>query len=288
MCADREAEILTDKESESERKSFSLALVFAIVSIGAAANAAAPSMLHQFRVQQNYWLTNPDLGVSKIVFICIMIGIWRVASSLHGPARPWHVFPLLPAAIGTLGVSGNSAWAGLALSAIAFLAVFSQPSGTRCGLWIILLGALHSPGTSLLGQMAGGNLLAIDQFVTVSILSLFETITPIQGNVIQTTGGEAILLVWECGVLKNIALVLLLWLTMLQLLIGPEYRAPLADAVLLVGVCVAINTVRLSLMAITPDWFDLFHDGAGATTLRLLLLSTPVALAWWTANHARA
>lgn len=283
-----EAESNAKSDNASGRINLSLAPIFAILCLGAAVNATAPSLLDQVRAQQYQWFANPDLGVSKIVVICILIGIWKSTFGLNVAARPLHAVLLLPAVLGTIGISGNAAWTGLAISAAAFLVASPWPNDSRGGLWIILLGALHAPGTSLLGQVIGGSLLALDQLVTVSVLSLFDTVEPLRGNVILKTGGEAIVLVWECGVFKNITLVVLLWLTMLQLLIGPSNRVPLADAMLLVAFCIALNTVRLLLMAVDTDWFDFMHQGPGAYTFRLLLLTAPMVMAWSRASLARA
>lgn len=262
--------------------------IFALSAAGAVLNAVTPALREQYGAGEKLLITTPDLGVSKVVVACVLIGVWQVVRQPSGPLHLPQILCLLPALVGTLAVSGTFAWSGLALSSLLLLIALPQNKVTNGGLWIILIGSLHAPVASLLGQFAGGAILGLDRIAAVTVLSFFGSTIALPGNAIKMVDGDTLLLIWECGVFKNISLVLLLWLTTLRVLLEPEQRLCLSDALALVAYCILANTVRITLMASGGPWFEYLHDGFGAMIFRLILIAFALGMAFKELSHVRS
>ncbi len=256
-------------------------VAFACVTSGAVLNAIVPTLIKHNRGQIAGFAINPDLGVSKVVIVCVFIALTNLFRTPASELRPVEALFLLPALLGTLATSGTAAWAGLALSTGSLLLWSDRSGDMKAVLWIILVASLHAPASSLLGQLSGGTLLGLDRWAALTVLSLFTDIENLQGNAIQIAGGEILMLVWECGVLKNVSLVLLLWISVLNIGLRSRIRPRIGDAFLLIVFCILMNAVRLTLMALQENWFDYLHDGQGATIFRLILLAAALVVASW-------
>ena len=88
-----------------------------------------------------------------------------------------------------------------------------------------------------------------------------------QGNLISQVDSYGLLILTGCSSFVNLSLVLLFWLA-LSLRYKPSLSGIDFALASMLSVCVvALNTVRLTLMAIDQYWYQLFHDGNGALVI---------------------
>lgn len=253
--------------------------IFAM-TVGVLLNAAAPSLLAQMRAGGPDGLSMPDIGVSKVVLACALIGLASVMTGERTRITPAETIAAAPALLGVLAPSGEAAWAGLALSALLLL-LTSRRLGpaTRNGLWIILAAAASPPMVATMGDLAGGAMLEIDRRIAAALLAALGAELTQGGAVMAAADGAKLLLVWKCGVLGNLSVALLLWFAVIRSVAGrmPVRRVP--DAALVALLVIAINSGRLALMALDQSMFDYLHEGAGAALVRFLILSAALGVA---------
>lgn len=175
------------------------------------------------------------------------------------PVRPWDT----KVAMAMFGLAlvplEKAAAAGLLLGGVFLLA--TGPARSRSYRIGAILLALTGP--ALWGMVClklfAPMLLGVDAQLAGWLAGL-----PVTGNIV---GGEAgswsIFIGSGCSSLHNISLVLLLWVTLVQLL---RLRVTLGLILAGAGAVIAvatINIVRLSALATFPDHFALLHEGYG-------------------------
>jgi len=276
----RLARLMRKRPLVREGVSLNFNACLSFIVIGGAANAIAPSFTRQFQELGPTSLLQPDFGVSKLVLACVILGVLRVFCAGGRPMATVDVLALLAGALGALSPNGTVAWAGIAVSATLLISLGRVQGSARNGVWIILLASLHRPLVITVGDLFGGEILQIDREIAAFILSLFGA-TPIQaGSTLTAPDGVPLLLVWECGVLSNLSLALLVWFTAVRLTVGEMRGNWLFQPVVIVLAVIVLNGVRLGAMSYHRYFFEILHQGAGATALRIAMLCVALGVAW--------
>lgn len=239
-------------------------IAFALV--GVIANALLPKMLetgqHQFGL--------PQVGVSKLVLFCAALGLIRL---LQTP-RPVDLIPVLvPAGLGAVLRSPDAAWLGLAISMAISLTCCDLPSRARDGAAILFAVGLHAPLVSNFGFFVGSHLLVLDAQMAAALLSLSGTPVSSSAASLSVEEGMDLILVWRCGVLGNLSIVLLTWYATTRYVLGRVPLKALKAGVLVAAIVIASNVLRISGMALSAEAYAYLHTGQGATLLRLATLS---------------
>jgi len=98
---------------------------------------------------------------------------------------------------------------------------------------------------------------------TLLLAALFDL--PTQGNVIMTEGGRTYVVAGNCSSLHNISMAILVVASLSQLLdIRGAWKLAACTALASLAV-IAVNSVRLLMIAKMPDHFDYLHVGGGRT-----------------------
>lgn len=164
-----------------------------------------------------------------------------------------------------LPVSGLS-WAGLTLVSIYFLVTRSSDLMVRRLFWVVLAICFSSLWTRLIMRFFMEYILRID-----TILVAGMTGTESSGNLIKAADGLTTLQVLEgCSSFSNLSLAFVGWI-----LARSHYgtrgigRGALFVA-LSCALVVLINTIRIGIIALRPDLYDLAHGPTGANIASLL------------------
>jgi exosortase/archaeosortase family protein len=98
------------------------------------------------------------------------------------------------------------------------------------------------------------------------------------------------MLVWGCSSLSYVGdMMLLCWALSLFLVGNSEPGRGLWRWLALVAVItVALNSVRLALMATDLQIYAFLHEGLGATAFRITILTGAACVAWLQSHHAIA
>lgn len=264
---------------------FSLRAGIILLFLGALANALAPSVIEQAESAGLGFPFGIRLETSKFVLICFLAGLVVVSRGGKRPVRTTELIALAPCALGTFFAGGMFAWLGLAASSALLLAQREIHGPVRDGIWILLAASAYSPFVTLTGELFGGAVLAVDRVAAALLASLFGAVPQHGGTTLATADGMTLLLVWECGSLGSLLLVLLLWFTALRATIGAIPARRMLDALVISAIVVGMNALRLALMSLDEGLFALFHDGPGATAVRLGMISVGIAAAWVGVRH---
>ena len=207
----------------------------------------------------------------KILWLCVLISLWRIVVAPHRAVRTGDVaWGGLIIALAAL-TAGVWSWLLLAAFALLFLRRTDQHE-IRHALYLVLAIGIHESVVGVLGEVFGDTLLAIHAY----------------GTSLQATGGHTVMLVWGCSSFSYVGdMMLLCWAVTLLRGHGEGTGRSLWKWLALVALfTVALNAVRLALMAAAPHTYDFLHDGAGAVIFRIIILSGAVGVAWLQSVYA--
>jgi len=256
--------------------------LFPLLTLFAVANALLPAALTSI---EQYTFMNALLsgfGQSFVIWFSLVVSavLWNrstIKSFAH--SRITYIFALL-LSLALLIPLATINWLICAACAAIWLTQYRDDPYARASALLILAIAIREPTTKLCLTLFANQILSFDTWLTFLSLSFFnETSFSMQDNLITQPDGYGLLILTGCSSFINLSLVLLFWLA-LSLRLKPSLsRIDIALASML-GVCVvALNTFRLTLMAIDQYWYQLFHDGNGALIIELstfLLAFLPV------------
>jgi len=173
---------------------------------------------------------------------------------------------------------------------LLLLALSAAGNGARTGLLILLLAAAHEIAVSLLGDLSGDALLGIDARIAGALTSWILPDISVEGTALQRDGGHMLVLVWGCSSLSNLGDALLLFCALVSLY-GPGHvpgnaRGRFLVCMLLVVIAtVALNAIRLGLMAGSAEAYAYLHDSSGSAWFRIATLCFTAALGWVAARR---
>jgi hypothetical protein len=220
---------------------------------------------------------------NKVLWLCLGVGLWHVLRTPSAALGARDLIVAGPALLLSALAGGIWPWVGLVL--VVMPAWVVAGSGVRTGLLIFLLAGAHEIAVSLLGELTGDTLLGIDARIARALASGFLPGMTVEGNALQQDGGHMLVLVWGCSSLSNLGDALLLFFALSSLQgsgYGPETarRRFLCCMLLLVASTVALNAIRLGLMAGSADAYAYLHGRDGAAWFRIATLCITAALSW--------
>jgi hypothetical protein len=218
-----------------------------------------------------------------ILWVCLGIGAYHLANDRR-LVRFQDLVLATPALVCAAALSPMIVWMGLSATLCCFL--FDTPSRRfRVGLLLSLAVALHEPGIGLIGYTVGDHLLDADQAVMATISPLLFYAADFFGtNSFQNK--TEIVLVWGCTSVNNVSLALLLW-SATTYTIAP--RAPFriwGFGLLLGGIVVTINVIRLVMMSIDLEHYRSIHDDPAGSVFRLAVLVSIFLITILSINYA--
>jgi hypothetical protein len=103
-----------------------------------------------------------------------------------------------------------------------------------------------------------------------TVLRLIGFDATVIGNVIRITPEHSLILLAGCSALSDLGVILLGW-TAVFMLVQPGVQVPLRRLALVAGATMTLNILRLVLMAVDQDWYELVHNGMGASVYDAVL-----------------
>ena len=187
----------------------------------------------------------------------------------------------------------DGAWIGLTLLALFLL--WRQRSKMTGGR---MMRAAAAVMLALATQLFWGRLLfelvafqteIIDAHLAAAMLSAMHRAVQLDANIV-TTGSQQIVIYDSCTSFRNISLALLCFVSMTKLMRTEWRRTDLITAAALVAATVAMNSLRLFLMASAPaGGFDFWHTGAGSQLINAALSALiPILCLWGCRKELRA
>ena len=213
------------------------------------------------------WLS-PFLD-QTILWVCLGIGAYHLAHDRRS-VRVQDLAIAVPALVCATALSPMMVWIGLAATLCCFL-LHAPNRRFRVGLLLSLAVALREPGIGLIGYTVGDHLLNADQAVMAAVSPLVFYAADFFGATAFHDKTQ-IVLVWGCTSVNNVSLALLLWSATTYTIVP---RAPLriwGFGLLLGGIVVTINVVRLALMSIDLEHYRSIHDDPASSIFRLAVL----------------
>jgi len=213
------------------------------------------------------WLS-PFLD-QTILWVCLGIGAYHLAHDRR-LVRFQDLLFAVPALVCATALSPMMVWIGLATTLCCF-SVHTPSRRFRVGLLLSLAVALREPVIGLIGYTVGDHLLNADQAFMAAVSPLLFYVAEIFG---ATTFQDKtqIVLVWGCTSVNNVSLALLLWSATTYTIVP---RAPFriwVFGLLLGGMVVTINVIRLAMMSIDLEHYRSIHDDPAWGIFRLAVL----------------
>ena len=129
----------------------------------------------------------------------------------------------------------------------------------------------------------GDAVLSVEAGIAGFLASWMWPDVQVHGTALQLPGGHMLVLVWGCSALSNLGdAMLLFWALASVAVSGPIPRQLMVRfigcAITLAGITIALNTLRLVLMACEPGLYAYLHSGQGAVFFRLAILGVTAAM----------
>ena len=261
------------------RNGFIVASAF-IIAFAALFSASLPG--HQVLSAASHALVD-----FKVLWVCILVGLWRIASA---PSRDLRLGDVIWGGLfAVLAAVTTGLWPWLCLA--AFAGVFLTKTNQRevhQALYLLLAIGIHETVVTLCGEVFGDALLSLDASIAQFLTHWFLPELLASGTTLQVTGGHSVVLVWGCSSLSYVGDMMLLCWALALLLRDKENpgRGLWKWLALVATITVALNAARLALMATTPAIYHFLHDGSGAVIFRVIILTGAVSVAWLQSNHA--
>ena len=214
---------------------------------------------------------------NKVLFVCLGIAVWHLVRDESPPLSTGHLLAAIPALFLSASAGGMWPWIGLTLT-LALLTAAAPSWGTAGrGVLIALIAALHNIAVDLLGNLGGDAVLGMEAKFAGWLLSWIFPTVEVEGTALQLPGAHMVILVWGCSSLSNLGDILLLFWSLVSIRLTGGSPSPVLDrvaglAVLLGGITIALNTLRLSLIASDPAAYAYLHGGEGAAWFRFAAL----------------
>jgi hypothetical protein len=110
----------------------------------------------------------------------------------------------------------------------------------------------------------------VEAAVLAAVLRLIGFDATVIGNVIRITPEHSLILLAGCSALSDLGVILLGW-TAVFMLVRPGLQVPVRRLALVAVATIALNILRLVLMSWDQDWYDLVHNGMGASVYDAVL-----------------
>ncbi len=246
----------------------------------AAINAILPAALKSISQQPLLSAMTSGFGQSYVVWFSLAccIVLWRKSTAIKEDYN-WLTYLLIVVlSIALLIPLSTINWVICAICAALWLSHCRTGNGrtdsyARASALLLLATALRDPSTKLLLTLFADQILSLDSWLTYISLSYFnDAEVSQQSNLISQKDGYDLLILTGCSAFVNLSLALLLWLALSLLHRSRLNALDYGFACAVTVTVIAINTARLSLMAIDQYWYQLLHEGDGAMAIEVTIL----------------
>ena len=225
-------------------------------------------------------------GINAIVWMALAIGMWRLWRDSTENCDTKEFCLVAAGSLGFLVPLASISWIALGATCL-LLAVVRMTSPACIGLTVTGLAAIRDPASKALLDILAEPLLALDAYASTVLLLLFGETVERDGNIMATSTDHALFIMSGCSSFTNLSLALLAWASILAGFSKPSWRLLCIGGALLGVAVVFLNSVRLSLMALSGDAYRIVHDGWGADAFLLATSIVIVTSVFAGLRHAR-
>ena len=263
------------------------AYLFPILTVLAVINAILPAAVEHARNQGLIVALLNGFGQSFIIWLSIAVAIWLWAQS-----KSSHVYPgmMAVALAGVISLSlmipfATTAWAAAALLAVIWRLFGCHDLYSRAALILVFALSVREPISRMLLTLCSSEILSFDATVAAMFLNASGHEFNVIGNLIVQDNGYSLLILTGCSAFENLSLSLLLWAALTLMLHLHFQRADSIRAGLVIVCVIGFNSLRLALMALGSDWYDMLHEGIGATAHEMGSLLLTLACVQWRSRY---
>lgn len=248
-----------------------------LVVLGAALNGFTVRIVEAIQTGTGAGLA---LGASPFELIAVGVGAYLIATAQHAELNPPRLPVFEGAALLALLVP-SSLFSWLVLVVYSAYLTWRTRGQARQGAMLVLALAVCAIWASILIRWFAVPLTSAEAALMTGVLSLLDGSVSAAGNLIMNGQGHDILLLARCSSASLLPMAMVAYLA-LVLLDGSmlERRRILTGALGLAGVLVAANWVRLSVMLISAEWYEIGHGPIGASLFDVVQTGVTVAAAW--------
>jgi hypothetical protein len=214
---------------------------------------------------------------NKVLFVCLGIALWHLLREDSPPLSAGHLLAAVPALFLSASAAGVWPWIGLTSTLVLLTAVTPSWGTARSGVLIALVAALHNIVVDVLGNLGGDAVLGLEAKFAGWLLSWILPDVEVEGTALQLPGAHMVILVWGCSSLSNLGDILLLFWALVSVRLSGGSPLLVRDrvvglAILLGAITIALNTLRLTLIASDPEVYAHLHGGGGSAWFRFAAL----------------
>ncbi len=219
----------------------------------------------------------------------LVFAVWQlIVSREHHACQRYDVYAVFILLGALLVPSSQLAWVSLGMFCLWHAWFGSWSSRTRIGLLVLVAAAWREPVGHIVKEWLAEDLLKFDTGLVTSILTLQGVEVAQTGNMLTLAGDHALIVLTGCGSFTNISVACLVWYAVCLIQAEGWQNRFIWSGIMVAGLTVFVNVLRLALLAQGPAWFAYFHDGTGVwiiQTLGFLVIALPV---WIQLRHEKA
>jgi Transmembrane exosortase (Exosortase_EpsH) len=182
----------------------------------------------------------------------------------------------------------NASWVGLSALAAYIFFSFPRDRNLRAAAAVMLALATQLFWGRILFELVAFRIEILDAKLAADLLSLLHHSVSLQDNLLATDTHQ-IVIYEACTSFHNISIAMLAWVAITKFF-RPVWRsADLATAAVLIVVTVAMNSLRLFLMASSaPGLLDYWHVGLGSQMINASLSALITVTCLWSVRSGSA
>lgn len=203
-------------------------------------------------------------GISVIAWLAFAVA---VNMTLNAPSRPLSAFAGLVLGVSSLLIllpATALSSVGLTLLGLYCIVVRPEPAFRTIGYLVVALAA-STLWSRLIFNLLSTYILRFDAILVATLVN-----TSHSGNLIQSWDGSTTLQVGAaCSSFLNVSIAFLAWVTATAYYGAGVTVRSVVFLVLSCASIIAINTIRIGLIAAMPQHFELFHGPIGASVVNV-------------------
>jgi hypothetical protein len=213
-----------------------------------------------------------NLPISPVLALIALVAARTIYLALPA-AGPVSIASLGLLAVGALVPSSLAAW--VALSAVSIIGILFD-SQRRLAHQLPLALAVTQMWKAVGFKVLATPVVGAEAAILGWLLNLIGFNVVVVDNVIRITADHSLILLAGCSALSDLGVILLGW-TAVFMLFRPGVQVPCWRLAVVGGATVVLNLLRLILMAIDQQWYDLVHNGVGASIYDAVLCSLVIS-----------
>jgi hypothetical protein len=257
--------------------------LFAALIVIAFANGILVRVADGFRGHGVIESLSNTLDISAIVWVSLAVGVFMLLRAPAAGLAGRDTWVAIAASLLIAIPSAPFSWLALSGAAVYFLRTNQRDSMAQRGGWILLAVTIPMFWSRIVFSLFSGSILNFDAVLVSWIVG-----TKRAGNAIEFADGSGYLWIApSCSSFANVSLAVLCFVLFHKMHTCGPVIGYLRWAILACASVVAINVMRLALIDIYSEHFDLLHGSTGATVTNWLTIVAVFGICAFGMRHDR-